>query len=66
VQYNYENYLTEMKGKLQSAHEVARQKLISSEGKSKENCDRDHERSEIQIGQRVLLFDETVLRGRTK
>jgi hypothetical protein len=30
VKYNYENFLTEMRPRLQSANEVARQKLISS------------------------------------
>jgi hypothetical protein len=35
MKYNYENCLTELKGRLQSAHEVARQKLISSKEKSK-------------------------------
>jgi hypothetical protein len=30
VKCNYENFLTEMRGRLQSANEVARQKLISN------------------------------------
>ena len=66
VQYNYENYLTELRGRLQLAHEVARQKLISSKEKSKEYYDKGSEPFEFQIGQRVLLFDETVQRGRSK
>jgi hypothetical protein len=66
VQYNYENYLTELSGRLQSAHEVARQKLISSKEKSKECYDKNSEPFEIQIRQKVLLFDETVRRGRSK
>jgi transposase InsO family protein len=41
VQYNYDNYLTELKGRLQSTHEVARQKLISSKEKSKEYYDQE-------------------------
>jgi len=36
VQYNYENYLAELKGRMQSAHEFARQMLISGKEKSKE------------------------------
>jgi len=66
VQYNYEDYLTELKGTLESAYEVARQKLISEKEKSKEYYDRDFEKSEIQVLQRILLFDETVRRGRSK
>ena len=64
VQYNYENYLRELKGRMQSTHEVARQKLISSKERSKEYYDKDSETFEFQIGQNVLLFDETVRRGR--
>ena len=66
VQYNYENYLTELRGRLQSAHEVARQKLISSKERSKEYCVKGSEPFEFQIGQRILLFDEAVRRGRFK
>ena len=51
---------------MQSAHEVARQTLISSKEKSKEYYDKGSEPFEFQIGQRVLLFDETVRRGRSK
>jgi hypothetical protein len=61
MQYNYENYLTELRGKLQSAHEVARRKNISKE-KSKEYYDKVSETFEIQIGQKELLFGETVRR----
>ena len=43
VQYNYDNYLTELKGRLQSAHEIARQKLIISKEKSKEYHDKGSE-----------------------
>jgi hypothetical protein len=66
VQYNYENYLTESRGRLHSAHEVARQKLISSKEKSKDYYDKGSETFEIRIGQKVLLFGETVHRGRSK
>jgi hypothetical protein len=36
VKYNYDDYLVELRGRLQSAHEVARQRLISKKEKSKE------------------------------
>ena len=66
VQYNYGDYLAELRGRLQSTHEVARQKLISSKERSKEYYDTNSETMEIQTGQKVLLFDETVCRGRSK
>jgi hypothetical protein len=61
-QYNYENYLVELRGRLQSTHEVARQKLISSKERSKEYYDKESKTFEFQVGQKVLLFDETVWR----
>jgi len=66
VQYNYGDYLAELRGRLQLTHEVARQKLISSKERSKEYCDENSETMEIQTGQKVLLFDETVRRGDLK
>jgi hypothetical protein len=66
VQHNYENYLREFRGRLQSAHEIARQRLKSSKEKSKEYYDKGSEPFEFQTGQRVLLFDEAVRRGRSK
>ena len=43
VQYNYDSYFTELKARLQSAHEIARQKLIISKEKSKECYDKRSE-----------------------
>ena len=66
VQYNYDSYLAELKGRLQSTHKVARQKLITSKEKSKEYYDKESETFDFQVGQKVLLYDETVRRGRSK
>ena len=66
IQYNYGDYLAELRGRLHSAHEVARQKLILSKERSKEYYDKNSETFEIQNRQKVLLFDETVRRGRSK
>ena len=51
---------------MQSAHEIARQKLLISKEKSKEYYDKVYEKCEIQVGQKILLFDETVRRRRSK
>jgi len=66
VQYNYDNYLTELMGRMQSAHEIARQKLILSKEKIKEYYEKGSEKCEIQVGQKILPFDETVRRGWSK
>ena len=66
AQYNYDSYLAALRGRLQSALEVARQKLISNKEKSKAYYEKDTEEREIQVGQSVLLFDENLRRGRSK
>ena len=66
MQYNCEKYLTELKGRLQSAHEIARQKLVSSKEEIEECYDKDAEAFDVKLGQKVLLFELTVHRGRSK
>jgi predicted transcriptional regulator len=66
VQYNCGDYLAELRGRLQSTHEVARQKLISSKERSMEYYDKNSETMEIQTDQKVSLFDESVRRGGPK
>ena len=56
VEYNYENYLAELRRRLQSTHEVARKKMILSKERSKEYYDKVSETFEIQTGQKVLLL----------
>jgi hypothetical protein len=65
VQYNYD-FLTELKTRLQAAHQVARERLISSKEKSKEYYDRNTKETTLKVGDQVLLYDETVRRGRSK
>ena len=55
-----------MKSRLQSSHEVAREKLLSSKDKSKVYYDKNSETPDVQVGQKVLIFDETVRRGRSR
>jgi hypothetical protein len=65
AQYNYEDYLAELKGRMQSGHEVARQKLVTKKEKV-EYYDKGSKPTDIQVGQKILLYDETVRRGRSK
>jgi hypothetical protein len=65
-QYSYDDYVLELKGRLQTAHEVARQKLITAKEKSKEYFDKRSNKVTLNIGDKVLLYDETVRRGRSK
>ena len=64
--YNYDDYVSELKSRLQTAHEQAHQSLIRNKEKSKEYYDRTAEPSKFKIGDKFLLFDETVRRGRSR
>ena len=66
VQYNYNDFAMELKGRLQSSHEIARQRLLSGKERSKQYYDRGSDIPDIQVGQKVLISDETVRRGRSK
>jgi hypothetical protein len=66
VQYNYEDFLMEIKNRLQTAHSVARERLVNAKMKSKEYYDKAARESTLRVGDRVLLYDETVRRGRSK
>jgi len=56
----------ELKGRLQSSHENARQRLLSGKERSKQYYDRGSDLPDIQAGQKVLISDETVRRGRSR
>jgi hypothetical protein len=66
INYSYDNYIMELKGRLQTAHEIVRQKLISHKVKSKGHSVKSTQPLISEAGQKVLLYDETVCRGRSK
>ena len=64
LQYNYDDYASELKGRLQTVHQHAHKNLVES--KSKEHYDKTAGPTKLQAGDKVLLFDETVRRGRSR
>jgi hypothetical protein len=66
VQYNYDDFLAELKNRLQTAHSIARENLIGHKEKSKEYYDRNTREATFMLGDIVLLYDETVRRRRSK
>ena len=64
--YNYDDYALELKGRLQTAHQQAHKNLIESKGKSKEHYDKTAGQTKLQVGDKVLLFDEMVHHGRSR
>jgi hypothetical protein len=51
---------------LQTVHHHAHQNLIACKGKSKEHYDKTSGEMQLQVGYKVLLFDEIVRRGRSR
>jgi len=58
--------VSELKSRLQTAHQQAQQSLIKNKEKSKEYYDKTAGQSKLKVGDKVLLFDETVRRGKSR
>jgi len=58
--------VSELKSRLQTSHQRARHSLLRSKNKSKEHYDETTKALELRVGDNVLLFDETVCRGRSR
>ena len=52
------------KGRLQTDHHAARNNLIESKVRSKDHNDKGTKVMKTEVGDKVLLYDETVRRGR--
>jgi hypothetical protein len=65
IQYSYDNYVKELQSHLQSSYERTRSNLHVKKEKSKEYYDRTVNVPLFVIGDKVLLHDETVRRGRS-
>jgi hypothetical protein len=62
--YNYDDYVKEMKVRIQAAHVIVRSRLLKSKTKSKLDYDMKTVQIALKVGDGVLLFDESVQRGR--
>ena len=61
-QYNYDDYVSELRSRLQTVRHHAHKNLIAS----KECYDKTSGEMKLQVGDKVLLFDETVCRDRSR
>ena len=64
--YNYDDYVGELKGRMQTAHAIARDRLVEGKVRSKRDYDKKAVPLTLKVGDRVLLYDESVRRGRSK
>lgn len=65
IRYNYDNYVQELQSRLQSCYEIARSNLQAKKERSKEYYDRNTNVPLFVVGEKVLLHDEKVRRGRS-
>jgi len=63
-QYNYDDYVSELRSRLQTVHHHAHNNQIACKGKSKKHYDKTSGEMKLQVGDKVLLFDETVRHSR--
>jgi len=63
--YNCDDYVSQLRSRLQTVHHHAHKNLITSKSKSKEHYDKTSGEMKLQLGNNVLLFEETVRRGRS-
>lgn len=57
--YNYDDYLFDLKQKMQESFQLARENLIKKKIQSKDNYDSKENSIELQIGDQILLRDNT-------
>jgi hypothetical protein len=65
VQYTYDNYIRELQSRLQSSYQLAKSNLITKKERSKEQHDKTVNIPLFSVGDRVLLHDEKIRRGRS-
>jgi hypothetical protein len=55
-----------IEGPITDGSSACTQNLVESKGKSKEHYDKTAGPTKLQVGDKLLLFDETVRRGRSR
>lgn len=64
--YNYDDYLSELKRLIQTAPQGAKDKLLANKVRSKDYYDKGTDVMKTEMGDKVLIFDETVRQGRSR
>lgn len=66
MSYTYDDFIENLKQKMQYSRQIARENLLHSKHISKNNYDKHSFPRNFTIGDKVLLYDESVRRGRSK
>jgi hypothetical protein len=65
-QYIYDDFLIELKSRLQTAHQTARQRILTAKNKNNEYYNKHTKELSIEVGDKVLLYDEICTKGMVK
>lgn len=66
IQYNLDNYAHELKERLRVANKVARENLNQEKQIAKKQYDKKINNKMFKVRDKVLLYDETLQRSRSK
>lgn len=64
--YNYDNYVDELKARLQHSYQSARENILRNKEKYKYYYDKNLNDKEFEVGNLVLLSNESVPKGKSK
>ncbi|XP_018398570.1 PREDICTED: uncharacterized protein LOC108776451 [Cyphomyrmex costatus] len=64
--YTYDDYAQELKERLRATNQIAREHIKEEKIKAKKYHDKKTKEVKFKIGDKVLLYDETLRRGRSK
>ncbi|KAG8239058.1 hypothetical protein J437_LFUL018865 [Ladona fulva] len=64
--YSYDDFVKELQGRMRHSQKKTKNMLISAKERNKRNYDKTVHHQLFQVKDKVLLFDETVRRGRSK
>jgi len=64
--YNYDDYAQELKERLRATTQLARERVKEGKAKAKQQYDKKSGEIKFKIGDKMLVYDETLRRGRSK
>ncbi|KAM0727554.1 Retrovirus-related Pol polyprotein from transposon 17.6 [Formica fusca] len=64
--YNYDDYAQELKGRLRATNQLAKKHVKEEKIKAKQQYDKNTREIKFKVGDKVLVYDETLRRGRSK
>ncbi|KAM0730356.1 Retrovirus-related Pol polyprotein from transposon 412 [Formica fusca] len=64
--YNYNDYAQELKERLRATNQLAKEHVKEEKIKAKQQYDKNTRKIKFKVGDKVLVYDETLRRGRSK